>query len=239
MPGKLPCTWMRVRQDAPDLLSRKSRRCRTTDPGSPCRAQESAPVAIATCAIGPLAPPRRSLSLAGSTLDRSSRDVPSGAVACCAGPRCHRTGVPCYQVGGRQADTFYRDRWSYDKVVRSTHGVNCTGSCSWKVYVKDGIITWESQQTDYPSVGGTGRSTSRGAAREGRRSPGTPTRRRGCATRTRGACWSRCSGRRRPGWVIRSRPGRRSRPTPTAAAATSGRGARVAWCVSRGTRRWR
>jgi nitrate reductase alpha subunit len=31
--------------------------------------------------------------------------------------------------------------------------VNCTGSCSWKVYVKDGIITWESQQTDYPSVG--------------------------------------------------------------------------------------
>ncbi|GHD33816.1 nitrate reductase subunit alpha [Nocardiopsis kunsanensis] len=38
-------------------------------------------------------------------------------------------------------------------MVRSTHGVNCTGSCSWKVYVKDGIITWEGQQTDYPSVG--------------------------------------------------------------------------------------
>ncbi|MFD0317886.1 nitrate reductase subunit alpha [Streptomyces flavalbus] len=55
--------------------------------------------------------------------------------------------------GGRQADDFYRDRWSHDKVVRSTHGVNCTGSCSWKVYVKDGIITWEAQQTDYPSVG--------------------------------------------------------------------------------------
>ena len=57
------------------------------------------------------------------------------------------------QKGGRQADDFYRDRWSHDKVVRSTHGVNCTGSCSWKVYVKDGIITWETQQTDYPSVG--------------------------------------------------------------------------------------
>ncbi|RSN70978.1 nitrate reductase subunit alpha [Actinomadura sp. WAC 06369] len=55
--------------------------------------------------------------------------------------------------GGRSADAFYRDRWSHDKVVRSTHGVNCTGSCSWKVYVKDGIITWEAQQTDYPSVG--------------------------------------------------------------------------------------
>ncbi|PWV76872.1 nitrate reductase alpha subunit [Prauserella marina] len=55
--------------------------------------------------------------------------------------------------GGRQADAFYRDRWSHDKVVRSTHGVNCTGSCSWKVYVKDGIITWETQETDYPSTG--------------------------------------------------------------------------------------
>ncbi|GAB3430482.1 nitrate reductase subunit alpha [Flindersiella endophytica] len=58
-----------------------------------------------------------------------------------------------HKIGGRDADEFYRDRWSHDKVVRSTHGVNCTGSCSWKVYVKDGIITWESQQTDYPSVG--------------------------------------------------------------------------------------
>jgi nitrate reductase alpha subunit len=57
------------------------------------------------------------------------------------------------RTGGREADSFYRDRWSHDKVVRSTHGVNCTGSCSWKVYVKDGIITWETQQTDYPSPG--------------------------------------------------------------------------------------
>ena len=55
--------------------------------------------------------------------------------------------------GGREGDIFYRNRWSHDKVVRSTHGVNCTGSCSWNVYVKDGIITWETQATDYPSVG--------------------------------------------------------------------------------------
>lgn len=45
----------------------------------------------------------------------------------------------------------YRDRWAHDKVVRSTHGVNCTGSCSWKIYVKNGL-TWETQQTDYPHV---------------------------------------------------------------------------------------
>jgi nitrate reductase / nitrite oxidoreductase, alpha subunit len=58
-----------------------------------------------------------------------------------------------HRRGGREAEEFYRERWQHDRVVRSTHGVNCTGSCSWKVYVKDGIITWETQQTDYPSVG--------------------------------------------------------------------------------------
>jgi nitrate reductase alpha subunit len=51
---------------------------------------------------------------------------------------------------GRNWEAAYRDRWRHDKVVRSTHGVNCTGSCSWNVYVKDGLITWESQAVDYP-----------------------------------------------------------------------------------------
>jgi len=50
----------------------------------------------------------------------------------------------------RAWEDSYRKRWQHDKVVRSTHGVNCTGSCSWKVYVKGGIVTWETQQTDYP-----------------------------------------------------------------------------------------
>ena len=53
----------------------------------------------------------------------------------------------------REWEKMYRQRWSHDKVVRTTHGVNCTGSCSWKVFVKNGIITWENQQTDYPSCG--------------------------------------------------------------------------------------
>ena len=44
----------------------------------------------------------------------------------------------------------YRSRWAHDRIVRSTHGANCTGSCSWKIYVKGGLVTWETQQTDYP-----------------------------------------------------------------------------------------
>lgn len=50
----------------------------------------------------------------------------------------------------RSWERAYRQRWQFDKIVRSTHGVNCTGSCSWNIYVKNGLITWEIQATDYP-----------------------------------------------------------------------------------------
>jgi nitrate reductase alpha subunit len=50
----------------------------------------------------------------------------------------------------RSWEQFYRNRWQHDKVIRSTHGVNCTGGCSWNIYVKQGIVTWEMQALDYP-----------------------------------------------------------------------------------------
>jgi nitrate reductase alpha subunit len=50
----------------------------------------------------------------------------------------------------RMWEEGYRQRWQHDKIVRSTHGTNCTGGCSWKIYVKSGVVTWETQQTDYP-----------------------------------------------------------------------------------------
>ncbi len=57
------------------------------------------------------------------------------------------------RCGQREWEDFYRRRWQYDKKVRSTHGVNCTGSCSWDVYIKNGILVWETQSTDYPTCG--------------------------------------------------------------------------------------
>ncbi len=62
-------------------------------------------------------------------------------------------GWSALEEESRDWEDMYRQRWSHDKVVRTTHGVNCTGSCSWKVFVKNGVITWENQQIDYPSCG--------------------------------------------------------------------------------------
>ena len=50
----------------------------------------------------------------------------------------------------RQWEEFYRNRFQHDRIVRSTHGVNCTGGGSWQIHVKDGIVVWETQQLDYP-----------------------------------------------------------------------------------------
>lgn len=52
----------------------------------------------------------------------------------------------------RAWEEFYRNRWQHDKIVRSTHGVNCTGGCTWQIFVKDGIVTWEMQGLDYPRL---------------------------------------------------------------------------------------
>ena len=50
----------------------------------------------------------------------------------------------------RQWEEFYRNRFQHDRVYRSTHGVNCTVGCSWQIFVKEGIVVWETQQVDYP-----------------------------------------------------------------------------------------
>ena len=56
-------------------------------------------------------------------------------------------------IGGypyRDWEDLYRDEWDWDTIARSTHSVNCTGSCSWDVYVKDGQVWREEQSWDFP-----------------------------------------------------------------------------------------
>ncbi|MBT4519952.1 MAG: molybdopterin-dependent oxidoreductase, partial [Halieaceae bacterium] len=52
----------------------------------------------------------------------------------------------------RQTPTYnhwqdiYRKKWTWDKIVHSSHSCNCNNNCSWKVYVRDGIV-WREEQT--------------------------------------------------------------------------------------------
>jgi len=61
--------------------------------------------------------------------------------------------IPAAPAYGDWRDV-YRERWSWDRVVKSTHFVNCwqQAHCAWNVYVKDGIVWREEQVADYPRV---------------------------------------------------------------------------------------
>ena len=60
------------------------------------------------------------------------------------------------------------------------------------------VITWESEETDLPSVGPDPRHASLATVRQGRRSPATPTRRRVCGIPTCVGCSSKRSARPTP-----------------------------------------
>lgn len=49
-------------------------------------------------------------------------------------------------------ESLYREQLDYDYFGRTTHSVNCTGSCTWKVYVKNNIAFKEEQYADYPNI---------------------------------------------------------------------------------------
>lgn len=53
----------------------------------------------------------------------------------------------------RGFEDVYRKKWTWDRVVRGTHGTNCMGNCAFNVYVKSGIVWREEQQGEYGASG--------------------------------------------------------------------------------------
>ena len=46
-----------------------------------------------------------------------------------------------------------RQKWTWDRVVHGSRGINCTGHCAFNIYVKDGIVWREEQQGEYGRSG--------------------------------------------------------------------------------------
>jgi DMSO reductase family type II enzyme molybdopterin subunit len=66
-----------------------------------------------------------------------------------AGPALAQAPAAPY---GRWEDLMRR-KWTWDRVVRGTHGTNCTGNCAFNVYVKNGLVWREEQQGEYGRSG--------------------------------------------------------------------------------------
>src|SRR3990172_5430598 len=65
-------------------------------------------------------------------------------------------GRPKVQADSDQRwEETYRDRWTWDKVVHSSHAVDCyptVGNCPYRVYLKDGRIVFQEQAGIFPTV---------------------------------------------------------------------------------------
>ena len=53
----------------------------------------------------------------------------------------------------RQWEDVMRKKWTWDRVVRGSRGINCTGHCAFNIYVKNGIVWREEQQGEYGRSG--------------------------------------------------------------------------------------
>ncbi|NIU61328.1 MAG: molybdopterin-dependent oxidoreductase, partial [Gammaproteobacteria bacterium] len=51
-------------------------------------------------------------------------------------------------------EDVYRQRWTWDRIAKGTHYVNCwyQRGCAFDVYVKDGIVWREEQVATYPQT---------------------------------------------------------------------------------------
>ncbi len=88
-----------------------------------------------------------SLTLGLNSLGCREETAPDGS------PVPELAGIPIPPMYGDWRDV-YRERWAWDKVVRSSHWVNCwyQAHCAWNVYVKDGLVWREEQAADYPQI---------------------------------------------------------------------------------------
>ena len=93
------------------------------------------------------------------TSDRRGFLKHSGAAAAAAlslkympGEALAQTPAGAAPVYGLWEDVMRR-KWTWDRVVRGSRGINCTGHCAFNIYVKNGIVWREEQQGEYGRSG--------------------------------------------------------------------------------------
>lgn len=52
----------------------------------------------------------------------------------------------------RDWEDLYRREFTWDKIGKAAHCINCLGNCAFDVYVKDGIVLREEQLAKYPQI---------------------------------------------------------------------------------------
>lgn len=88
--------------------------------------------------------------LGAATAVGGSLALPNFVIKAAEAAAPNKLAIPAY-TGWKDV---YRSQWSWDRVVRSTHHLNCwyQAHCSWDIYVKDGLVYREEQAAEYEAV---------------------------------------------------------------------------------------
>ncbi|SMB22287.1 putative steroid C25 dehydrogenase-like alpha-subunit [Sterolibacterium denitrificans] len=99
---------------------------------------------------------RKFLVMAGMA---SAAGAAVGLFGCSRAPLQHFKGTTAsgrFDLGPRTTpklgnwQDLYRQRWTWDKVAKGSHGwANCRSACEWDLYVKDGVVVREEQSATY------------------------------------------------------------------------------------------
>jgi DMSO reductase family type II enzyme molybdopterin subunit len=89
-----------------------------------------------------------------TSISTNRRDFLAGSGALALSLKYGVAGATGHDGGayGRWEDIM-RNKWTWDRVVRGSRGINCTGHCAFNVYVRNGIVWREEQQGEYGASG--------------------------------------------------------------------------------------
>ena len=89
-----------------------------------------------------------------TTLTANRREFMSGAGALALSLKYSAAGAGGHsQSPYRRWEDLMRNKWTWDRVVRGSRGLNCTGHCAFNVFVRNGIVWREEQQGEYGTQG--------------------------------------------------------------------------------------
>ncbi len=87
------------------------------------------------------------------TLTTTRRNFVGGSGAIALSLKYGAVGAGSHERAYRNWEDVMRNKWTWDRVVRGSRGLNCTGHCAFNIYVKNGIVWREEQQGEYGHQG--------------------------------------------------------------------------------------
>jgi DMSO reductase family type II enzyme molybdopterin subunit len=87
------------------------------------------------------------------TLTTTRRNFLSASGALAMSLKYAAAGGAAHENSYRRWEDIMRNKWTWDRVVRGSRGLNCTGHCAFNIYVKNGIVWREEQQGEYGHQG--------------------------------------------------------------------------------------